>query len=39
MDFSTESFLMPFLIVACTAAVMTALACFVFGKRMRADLA
>ena len=39
MDFGTETFLMPFLIVACTAAVLTALACFVFGKRMRADLA
>ena len=38
LDFGKDAFLFPMLIVLGTAAVMTFLACFVFGKRMRADL-
>jgi ABC-2 type transport system permease protein len=38
LDLGKETFLFPMLIVLGTAAVMTFLACFVFGKRMRADL-
>lgn len=38
LDLGSDNFLFPLLIAAVTAAAMTVLACFVFGKRMRADL-
>ena len=37
-DFGTESFIYPILIVSAVAVVLTLLASFVFGKKMRADL-
>lgn len=39
MDFGMESFLIPLIVVACSAALLTALSCIVFGRKMRADLA
>ncbi len=39
MDFGKETFLIPLLVVVLSAAVLTALACLVFGRKMRADLA
>ena len=39
MDFGFDTFLMPLIVVTGSAAVLTALACFFFGRKMRADLA
>ena len=39
MDFGKETFLIPLLVVVLSAAVLTAIACLVFGRKMRADLA
>jgi ABC-2 type transport system permease protein len=38
LDFGTESFLFPLIIVACSAALVILLATLVFKARMRADL-
>ncbi|MCR5684522.1 MAG: ABC transporter permease [Lachnospiraceae bacterium] len=38
-DFSGEAFVIPFFIVTASACLLTALSCFVFGRKMRADLA
>lgn len=38
LEFSGESFLLPMLIVLVCAAILTALGCFAFSKKMRADL-
>ena len=39
LDFGRDSFLIPLMAVTGTAVVLTSLACFVFGRKMRADLA
>ena len=39
MDFGKETFVIPIIVVTGTAILLTALACFVFGRKMRADLA
>ena len=39
LDFGKETFVIPLLIVVCSAALLTALSCFVFEKKMRSDLA
>ena len=39
LNFGKEAFLIPLLIVALSAAVLTAVACLLFGRKMRADLA
>lgn len=38
LDFSAEKFLFPLLIVIGCAAVLISLGCFIFSKKMRADL-
>lgn len=38
LDFSGEGFLLPLLIVVVCAVILTALGCFTFSKKMRADL-
>ncbi len=38
MDFGFQSFVIPFIVVIGSAVLLTALSCFVFGKKMRADL-
>ncbi|MCR5311257.1 MAG: ABC transporter permease [Lachnospiraceae bacterium] len=38
LDFSFESFLLPLMVVTGSAAVLTALACLLFQRKMRADL-
>ncbi|SCX15730.1 ABC-2 type transport system permease protein [Lachnospiraceae bacterium YSD2013] len=39
LDFSFDTFVTPMIVVAGSAAVLTALACMFFGRKMRADLA
>ncbi len=39
LDFTKEGFIVPMIVVCCFAAALTALSCFVFGRKMRADLA
>ncbi len=39
LDFSWESFILPMIVVTGTAVLLTVLACFVFSRKMRADLA
>ncbi len=39
LDFGMKAFIIPLAIVLCSAAVLTTLSCFVFGSKMRADLA
>ena len=39
LDFGFDAFLMPLIVVIGSAAVLTALACFFFCRKMRADLA
>lgn len=38
-DFGFDSFVLPLIVVTGSAAVLTALACVFFGRKMRADLA
>ena len=38
MDFGIESFVIPFIVVIGSASVLAAFSCFVFGRKMRADL-
>ncbi len=38
MDFGKDSFVIPIVIVTASAMILTALACIVFRRRMRADL-
>lgn len=39
LDFGKDSFLVPIVIVAAAAAVLASLACVIFSKKMRGDLA
>ncbi len=39
MNFKADVFFIPILIVTGSAILLTVLACFVFGIKMRADLA
>ena len=38
LDFGRESFWIPLAVVTCAAAVLTVLSCFVFRRKLRADL-